>query len=101
MSEDADTTEAGASGCQVSWPWYVRWLAVGYVLSLVAGPVGFFVLASVGGFLILREGPAWDGNASIAFVMALACPLGCAVYRQWFRSWGRRRWPQSEPENAR
>ncbi len=76
-----------------SWPWYVRGLAVAYVLSLMAGPVGFVVMAAVSVFRIARHG--LGGGAALTLAVAVACPLLCAAFRAWFRNWGRRRWPDA------
>ena len=92
----SDKNEAG--GQPISWPWYVRWLAVAYVLSMAAGPVGFFVLAGVAAFRIARHG--LGGGAALAVAAALACFLACAAFRAWFRNWGRRHWPDAEPDAA-
>src|SRR5947209_8703855 len=93
ISDDEGEIRAGTQ--TIAWPWYVRCLAVMSVVSILAGPVGFFVLGGVGAFLTARRGPGLD--AGIAFAAALACPLGCAMFRWWFRRWGQRRWPQPEP----
>lgn len=93
-----EKVDAGG-GRRIAWPWYVRVLAVAYVLSLVAGPAGFFALAALGSYLYVRDGLSWN-RAAVAFMAALACPLGCAVFRQWFRNWGQRRWPQPETGEA-
>jgi hypothetical protein len=95
-----DPAGNGAGGRLIPWPWYVRWLAVAYVVSRLVGPVGFFVLLGAAGFLIARDGPAWDGPAAAAVAAAWACPLGCAAFRWWFRGWGRRRWPGADPGTA-
>jgi hypothetical protein len=94
----------GRDGRPITWPWYVRWLAAAYALSLLAGPAGFFVLLSVATVLIVRDGPAWDGPAAVAVLAAWVCPLGCAAFRWWFLRWGRRRWPgpgDGPPDPAR
>jgi hypothetical protein len=96
MAGSGDATKAGPGGR--AWPWYVRWLAVAYALSLLAGPAGFFVLLAVATVLIVRDGPAWDGPAATAVAAAWAWLVGCAAFRWWFRAWGRRRWQEAEPD---
>lgn len=96
----ADETAIGG-GSPIAWPWYVRWLAVAYVFSILVGAAGFVVMLCVAGYLMALDGPAWDGPAIVAFAAAGACPLACAAYRWWFRSWGRRHWPNAEPEGQK
>lgn len=93
---ESDTNETGSQ--PIAWPWYVRWLAVAYVLSMAAGPVGFLVMAAMAAFWISRHG--LDGGAALAVAAAFACPLACAAFRAWFKSWGQRRWPNPKPGDA-
>jgi len=97
MEEASDPVERETGGRPISWPWYVRWLAVAYVLSRFAGPVGFLVLCGVAGVLIARHGPRFDLAVVVTVAAAWACPAACAVFRWWFRRWGQRRWPDTGP----
>ena len=74
-----------------TWPLMVRFLAVCYVLSWLAQPLGFFALAVIGSFRWIhrREVDAWV----IGFWLGgIGWLVGCAVFRWSFREWGRRRW---------
>ena len=75
-----------------TWPVIVRILAVCYVLSWLAQPLGFLALAATGSvrWIQRREVDAWV----IAFWLGgIGWLVGCAIFRWWFRGWGRRRWP--------
>jgi hypothetical protein len=100
MGESGGPVEREAGGRPITWPWYVRWLAVAYVLSQFAGPVGFLALCGVAGVLIARHGSRFDGGVAVAVAAAWACPAACAAFRWWFRRWGRRRWPDAQPNAA-
>lgn len=78
------------------FPWYVRALAVAYVLSTVAGPMGFVLLGSLAGILWVRQGSV-DHLVVECGVLAIACPAVCALFRHWFRAWGRSNWPDGKP----
>jgi hypothetical protein len=95
--DDGNANGAADAGRTVAWPWYVRWLAVAYVFSMLIGPVGFVVMGLVGGYLLARDGHGWNGAAALAFAAAVGCPLACATFRWWFRSWGKRHWPDGKP----
>jgi hypothetical protein len=100
MAEVGGSTESKAGGQSIAWPWYVRWLAVAYVLSMLAGPVGFLVLGGVAAYRISWGGAGFDRVAVVAVAAAWAWLLACGVFRWWFRGWGRRRWPDAEPGAA-
>jgi cytochrome bd-type quinol oxidase subunit 1 len=93
IDETARSDEANAAAGGRDFPRYVRLLAVAYVLSLMVGPVGFFILSIAAAFLWYQRDLSFDGLVLGLWATALACPLLCATYRWWFRSWGRRRWP--------
>lgn len=98
MPSTSGTDTAGAEGRggpPIAWPRYVRWLAVAYVLSLVVGPVGFFVTTCIAAVLYVRSGPAFTVPVVVAIAVAGSFPAGCAAFRWWFRNWGRRRWPEA------
>ncbi len=76
------------------YPWWVRMLAVLHVLSHVFGPVGFFVLMAVAGFLSVRRRGVHETVIGVG-TLALACPVFGAIYRGWFERFGRRHWPDS------
>lgn len=80
------------------FPLYVRVLAVIYVLSHVLGPAGFFLLAGFGCFLYARRG-AVDNQVIELWVAGAACPGAGALFRRWFRSWGRMNWPDGKPDS--
>jgi hypothetical protein len=100
MAEAGDPVERDPGGRRVAWPWYVRWRAVAYVLSRIAGPVGFLVLGGVAAALAARHGLTPDWGVGAAVAAALAWPAGCAAFRWRFRRWGQRRWPAAEPNGA-
>lgn len=77
-----------------SFPRYVRVLAVLHVLSLVIGPIGFFLLMAVAAYQYTRRG--FDATVVQLAIMALACPGLCALYRRWFENWGRANWPDGK-----
>jgi len=81
------------------YPRYVRHLAVAYVLSRLVGPLGFLLLSLVAVVLWLRRGLSVDAWVFGIAAAALACPLLCAAFRGWYRSWGRRRWPEADLES--
>lgn len=78
------------------FPLYVRILAVAYVLSLIAGPAGFVVLATLAGIRSVRHG--FDQVVAECLIAAIGCPIVCAAYRTWFCSWGRANWPDGKPD---
>jgi hypothetical protein len=90
---------AGPAG-PAEFPRYVRHLAVAYVLSHFVGPAGFVVLGVIASMLALQRNWALDATVLGVWLAALACPLCCAAFRWWFRSWGRRHWPPAEPPAA-
>ena len=100
MGEAGGPVEHAAGGRPVAGPWYVRWLAVAYVLSRVAGPVGFLALGGVAAALAARHGRTLDWGVGAAVAAAWDCPAGCAAFRRWFRRWGRRRWPAAGPRGG-
>jgi hypothetical protein len=97
MAGAGEAGERKMDGRPIAWPRYVRWLAVAYVLSQVAGPAGFFVLGGVAALLIARHGLRFDNGVPILLAAACACPAACAAFRWWFRRWGRRHWPPTDP----
>jgi ABC-type uncharacterized transport system permease subunit len=66
-------------------------MAVAWVLSLIVGPAGFVILCVAACILQVRRG--LDEVVVTLFLAALGCPLICAVYREWFRRWGQKYWP--------
>ena len=80
----------------IAWPWYVRWLAVAYVLSYFFGVVGFLAL-SVAAAVLFAWHPRLEFWGVFTVTTACACPAACAAFRWWFRSWGQRRWPNAKP----
>ena len=96
MGEAGDPVERETGDQPITWPWYVRWLAVAYVLSYFVGTVGFLVLGVVAAVLIARH-PRLDSGVVVTVAAACACPAACAAFRWWFRSWGQRRWPAAKP----
>lgn len=98
MGEVSDPIEREPRGQPIAWPWYVRWLAVAYVLSYLVGVVGFLVLSVTAAVLFARN-PRLDYWGVFTVTTALACPAAGAAFRWWFRSWGRRRWPNPKPDD--
>src|SRR5215475_1685339 len=80
------------------FPWWVRVLAVGHVLSRVAGPAGFVVLggAAAWRWVKVHEVDGWFLALGLA---GLACPALCAAFRGWFERWGRRNWPETDDDS--
>ena len=98
MREAGDPIERETGDQPIIWPWYVRWLAVAYVLSYFVGTVGFLVLGVVAAVLIARH-PSLDSEVVVTVAAACACPAACAGFRRWFRSFGQRRWPAAKPDD--
>lgn len=80
------------------FPFYVRALAVIHVLSLIIGPVGFFVFIAIACYQQVRHG--FDETVAELAVMAIACPAICALYRRWFEHWGRANWPDGRYDTS-
>lgn len=94
MSESDEKTDDSLRQTGTVWPWYVRWLAVAFVWSQLVGPLGFFVGATLAAVLVSREG--LGTRAIIAMLVALGCPLACAMFRKWFKHWGQTNWPSAD-----
>lgn len=78
------------------FPFYVRALAVAHVLSRIVGPLGFWILILVSGWLWWTRGKHVDWIVIAGLAAALACPLLCAVFRRCVTAWGRKYWPGEE-----
>lgn len=78
------------------FPLYVRVLAVAHVISLMIGPAGFVLFASIGGILWANHRVV-DKSVLECLAAAITCPVTCAVFRLWFVNWGRRNWPDGKP----
>jgi hypothetical protein len=79
---------------------YVRWLAVAYYLSMLAGPAGFLVLSATAVIVGIASG-GFDAVVVGIFISALACPALCGLFRWWFVWWGRRHWPEPDHEEVK
>jgi hypothetical protein len=97
MGQAVDPVERETGDQPIAWPWYVRWLAVAYVLSYLVGIVTFLVLGVMAAVLAARQ-PGPDSGVVVTVAAAFACPAACAAFRWWFRSWGQRRWPTAKPD---
>lgn len=82
---------------QPDYPRYVRLLAVAYVLSYAVQFAGFLVLCVAATVLYFRRG-GFDAEVVGGYAAALACPVVGGAFRAWFRSFGRRNWP--DPDDA-
>jgi hypothetical protein len=80
------------------FPRWVRVLAVLHGLSLMLGPLGFFLLMGMAGYVGYQRS-GMDSTSLILGLCALACPALGAGYRAWFEWYGRRRWPTGQYES--
>jgi hypothetical protein len=92
---EIDTRQRGPD--EPAWPWYVRVLAVSFVLSYLVQPVAFVGLAGAA-VLLYGFGHPLDGLVVGLGVAAVIAFLLCAAFRWWFVRWGRRRYPTGKPE---
>jgi hypothetical protein len=79
-----------------TWPFSVRVLAVGYVLSYAVQPVAFLGLTGTAALLYGRGLPL-DGLLLGLGAAGVLIVLACGAYRRWFVRWGRRHYPTGQP----
>lgn len=78
------------------WPWYVRAMAVLYVLSYPLQVVIFFSLCATGAYMYARRGQ-FDATQVALAAGRVGTLILCSVYRSWFVAWGRRNYPDGKP----
>ena len=86
------SVEDVANDSPPTFPLYVRILAVAHVLSLVVGPLVFFVLSGAACFHWMWRRQL-DGWVVGLWLGGVGFVISCAAFRRWFERFGRRNWP--------
>jgi hypothetical protein len=85
-------TKFSGQGDRPAWPWYIRVLAVCYVLSYALQWLAFVGLTGTAAFLYARGHRLDSLVLGLAF-SSLGCVLLCIVVRRRFVRWGRKNYP--------
>jgi len=95
---DAIYRETSSQGEEARWPFYVRALAVLYVLSYAVQWIAFLGATGTAAILYAR-GHRLDGLVVGLGLGGIMCVILCGAFRRWFVRWGRRNYPEGKPES--